>query len=84
MILDLLSSFQQDIRVISAKLPSAVTTFAIVIAHLDDQRSIPTFNPCQRIITPLFLHSQIELTIPTSTLLFRSQKHFSVNHGRVT
>jgi hypothetical protein len=84
MIFDLLSSFQQNIRIVPAKLLSAVTTFAIVIAHLDDQRPIPTFNPRQRIIAPLLLHRQIELTIPTPTLLLRSQKHFGVNHGCIT
>jgi hypothetical protein len=84
MILNLLSSFQQNIRIVPAKLLSAVTTFAIVIAHLDDQRPVPTLNPGQCIITPLLFHSQVKLTIPTPTLLFRSQKHFCVDHGRIT
>jgi hypothetical protein len=70
MILNLLSSFQQNIRVIPAELPSALIPTRLDSAHLNDQRPVPTLNPRQRIIATLLLHRQIELTIPTPTLLF--------------
>jgi len=74
-------SCKQYVRIIRAKLqlqsasyPESITT------HLNEQRSIPSFYPCERLYTAFLSTGQVELRISTFTLRLGVGKDSSVDH----
>jgi hypothetical protein len=84
MFFHLLSSFQQNIRIISTKLPLSLQSIKQEEAYLNNQRPISALDSRQYLITPLLPLCQVELTITTPVFWFTSQEDLGVNHWRIT